>query len=84
MDGDEFLLLAVEVGGLLSGTGMNRGAGHATFLLFPIIYIKFHGGSWRMAVGLGVTVLAVLLGIFDTLIQIVWPEVVVEMLLGID
>ncbi len=45
-----------------------------SFLVFPILYARAYGASWRLAVGLGVGAVAILFGLFDTLIHIIWPE----------
>lgn len=47
---------------------------HIAFLLVPIAYARVYGGSWRLAVLLGIIAEGVLIGLFDTVIQVVWPD----------
>lgn len=49
--------------------------GFATaFLVFPLAYARTYGAGWKLAGLLSLIALAVLFGLFDTLIHIVWPE----------
>jgi len=57
---------------------------HAAFLLFPLLFILVYGKRWRLGLACGVAALAILLGVFDTLIHIVWPEPFLFTLLGIE
>jgi len=45
---------------------------HITFFIVPLAYARFHGGSWRLAIILGVMSELILIGLFDTLIRVVW------------
>jgi TctA family transporter len=47
---------------------------HITFLLVPLIYARFYGGSWRLALTLGVMSELILMALFDTLIRVIWPK----------
>ncbi|MFM1816970.1 MAG: hypothetical protein RLZ98_3665 [Pseudomonadota bacterium] len=47
---------------------------HITFLLVPFLYAKIYGGSWRTAITLGILSVAILYGLFDTVINVVWPD----------
>ena len=47
---------------------------HLSFLVAPIAYARVYGGSWRLAVLLGVMALAILFGLFDTVINVIWPK----------
>ena len=44
------------------------------FLLFPFAYSRYYGASWKLALLLPVLALAILIGLFDTVIHIIWPE----------
>ena len=47
---------------------------HITFLLVPLIYVRFYGGSWRLALTLGIMSEVILVALFDTIIRIIWPK----------
>ncbi|MFT5539642.1 MAG: putative tricarboxylic transport membrane protein [Alphaproteobacteria bacterium] len=47
---------------------------HISFFVIPIAYVRLYGGSWRMAMTLGFMALAILIGLFDTVISVVWPD----------
>ncbi len=47
---------------------------HASFFLFPVIYVRVHGGGWRLALFLGALADAGLVGIFDFMVRVVWPQ----------
>lgn len=47
---------------------------HDGFLLFPIVYVRAKGGSWRQALSCGTAALIFLLALFEGLIKVVWPE----------
>jgi hypothetical protein len=47
---------------------------HISFFVIPIAYVRLYGGSWRMAWTLGFMALAILIGLFDTVISVVWPD----------
>ena len=53
------------------------------FFAFPLAYARTYGASWRLALGLGIAGEAILIGLFDTIIHIVWPEPLLQRLLGI-
>jgi TctA family transporter len=57
---------------------------HATFALFPLLYVRAHGGSWRMAILLGTLALITLIVVFDSLVHVLWPEPAIATLLGLD
>ena len=40
----------------------------------PLIYARFYGGSWRLALTLGIMSEVILVLLFDTLIRIIWPK----------
>ena len=46
---------------------------HIAFFIVPIAYARVYGGSWRLALTLGGMALAILIGLFDTVISVVWP-----------
>jgi hypothetical protein len=52
------------------------------FFVFPLAYARAYGASWRLALGLGIAGEAILIGLFDTIIHIVWPEPLLQILLG--
>jgi len=45
---------------------------HVSFFITPIAYARIYGGSWRLALTLGVLAEAILIGLFDTIIHVVW------------
>ena len=47
---------------------------HISFLIMPMAYARFYGGSWRLAITLGVMALVILFGLFDSVIHVVWPK----------
>ena len=47
---------------------------HITFFLIPLIYVRFYGGSWRLALTLSVISESILIALFDTIIRIVWQK----------
>lgn len=47
---------------------------HDSFILFPALYVIVYGGSWRQAAACSVLAVAFLLGLFEFLIKVVWPE----------
>lgn len=47
---------------------------HASFAVFPVVYVLAKGGSWKQAIGCGVAAMAFLLVLFEFLIRIVWPD----------
>ena len=57
---------------------------HITFFVFPLLYSRRYGSSWRTALFLGVLAECLLIGLFDTLIHIVWPETYLNILTGIE
>ncbi len=46
---------------------------HVAFLVVPIAYARIYGAGWRTAITLGVLAEGVLIGLFDTIINVVWP-----------
>jgi len=46
---------------------------HVAFLVVPIAYARVYGAGWRTAITLGVLAEGVLIGLFDTIINVVWP-----------
>ena len=57
---------------------------HITFFVFPLLYSRRYGSSWRTALFLGALAECLLIGLFDTLIHIVWPETYLNILTGIE
>jgi TctA family transporter len=53
------------------------------FFTFPLAYARTYGASWRLALGLGIAGEAILIGLFDTIIHIVWPEPLLQQIIGI-
>jgi hypothetical protein len=47
---------------------------HISFLIVPVAYCRIYGGGWRLALTLGVIAEAILIGLFDTVISVVWPN----------
>ncbi len=47
---------------------------HITFFVVPLAYARFYGGSWLLAFVLGGISELVLIGLFDSLIRIVWEK----------
>jgi hypothetical protein len=47
---------------------------HITFFVVPLAYARTHGGSWRVALTLGILSELVLVGLFDSLIRVVWQQ----------
>jgi TctA family transporter len=46
----------------------------ASFVLFPLIYIRLKGGSWVLSLFCGGLSLVLLLAVLEFLIKVVWPE----------
>ena len=57
---------------------------HAAFIAFPLLYVRAHGGSWRMALLLSALAIAALIIIFDSLVHVLWPEPAILEWLGIE
>jgi hypothetical protein len=57
---------------------------HAAFVAFPLLYVRAHGGSWRMALLLSALAITTLIIIFDSLVHVLWPEPAILEWLGID
>ena len=53
------------------------------FFFFPLAYARTYGARWRLAIALGIIGEAILIGLFDTIIHIVWPEPLLQRLIGI-
>jgi TctA family transporter len=47
---------------------------HISFLIVPVAYCRVYGGGWRLALTLGVIAEAILIGLFDAVISVVWPN----------
>jgi len=73
---------ALWILGLVTGAWMF--GFHATFALFPLFYVRAHGGSWRMAALLGGLALVTLVIVFDSLVHVLWPDPAIATLLGLD
>jgi TctA family transporter len=46
----------------------------ASFMLFPVIYVRIKKGSWRVAAICGAISILFLLAVFEFLIKVVWPD----------
>jgi hypothetical protein len=57
---------------------------HAAFVAFPLLYVRAHGGTWRMAGLLSALAISVLVIVFDTLVHVLWPEPAILEWLGIE
>lgn len=57
---------------------------HAAFAAFPLLYVRAHGGSWRMALLLSALAITALIAIFDSLVHVLWPEPAILVWLGIE
>ncbi len=57
---------------------------HVAVFVFPIMFVKMFGGRWITGLILGCLSLAFLIGVFDTLVHILWPEPLIFPLLGLD
>jgi hypothetical protein len=51
-----------------------------SLFLFPLLYARAYGGSWKLAIGMAVSSIAILYMLFDMIIHIVWPEPLVQLL----
>jgi TctA family transporter len=56
---------------------------HITLALFPLLYIKLHGGSWRAALILAALSELFVIGVFDQLLLVFWPQPWLFEILGI-
>ncbi|MDH3239427.1 MAG: tripartite tricarboxylate transporter permease [Alphaproteobacteria bacterium] len=70
-------LLALAAGVYLVGF-------HITMGLFPFLYIRIYGGSWRAALFLTCIAEAFVVGVFDLLLAVLWPRPYLFELLGIE
>jgi putative tricarboxylic transport membrane protein len=70
-------LLALAAGVFLIGF-------HITMGLFPLLYIRAYGGSWRAGILLAVIAEAFVVGVFDLLLAVLWPTPYLFELLGIS
>jgi hypothetical protein len=70
--------IVLWIGGL--GFGIVVFGFTVTLLLFPLLYARTYGGGWALALGMGISAVAILIGIFDSLIHIIWPEPLVQQL----
>ena len=70
-------LLALAAGVYLVGF-------HITIGLFPFLYIRIYGGSWRAALFLTCIAEAFVVGVFDLLLAVLWPRPYLFELLGIE
>ncbi len=67
-----YLEAAAWIAGILAGVVLI--GFHISFLIMPLAYARFYGASWRLAITLGVMALAILFGLFDSVIHVVWPK----------
>ncbi|MFM2129314.1 MAG: hypothetical protein RL477_860, partial [Pseudomonadota bacterium] len=51
-----------------------------SLFLFPLLYARVYGGSWKLALGMAASSVAILYVLFDMIIHIVWPEPLVQQL----
>ena len=70
-------LLALAAGVFLIGF-------HITMGLFPLLYIRTYGGSWRAGILLAVIAEAFVIGVFDLLLAVLWPKPYLFELLGMN
>ncbi|MFT5538836.1 MAG: uncharacterized membrane protein YsdA (DUF1294 family), partial [Alphaproteobacteria bacterium] len=56
---------------------------HIVMAVFPMLYIRTYGGSWRIALYLGVLAEIFVIVIFDLLLEIFWPAPALFELLGL-
>ncbi|HSR55690.1 MAG TPA: hypothetical protein VLN73_05590, partial [Alphaproteobacteria bacterium] len=57
---------------------------HITMAMFPLLYVRVYGGSWRTAVLLSVIAEVFVIAVFDSLLAVLWPKPLIFELLGID
>ncbi len=69
---NRYLEAAAWIAGILAGVVLI--GFHISFFIVPIAYARFYGGSWRLSITLGVLALAILFGLFDSVIHVVWPK----------
>jgi TctA family transporter len=76
VEGSRIYIRYFEAAGWIAGTlaGIVLIGFHITFFIVPLAYARFHGGSWRVALTLGVLSELVLIGLFDSLIRVVWQK----------
>ena len=65
------LFLAIHVIGL-----------RAALPVFVLVYAKFYGASWRLALILTAMITAFILGVYDNIMHVYWPDSVLGDLLG--
>jgi hypothetical protein len=70
--------IVLWIGGL--GAGIVIFGFTVTLFLFPLLYARTYGGGWTLALGMAVSAVAILIGIFDSLIHIIWPEPLLQQL----
>ncbi|MBT3793595.1 MAG: tripartite tricarboxylate transporter permease [Rhodospirillales bacterium] len=68
--------LYLEAAGWIAGilAGIFLIGFHISFFLVPILYVRVYGGSWRLALILGLMAEGILIGLFDTVISVVWQK----------
>ena len=47
---------------------------HITFFAVPLAYARTYGAKWRVAILLALISVGVLVGLFDTIINVIWPK----------
>ncbi len=47
---------------------------HLTFVAIPFLYAKVYGAKWITSIFLSVLSVGILIGLFDTVINVVWPD----------
>jgi putative tricarboxylic transport membrane protein len=57
---------------------------HAAFVAFPLLYVRAHGGTWRLAAFLSALAIITLVIVFDSLVHVLWPEPAILEWLGIE
>ena len=68
--------LYLEAAGWIAGilAGIFLIGFHISFFLVPILYVRVYGGSWRLALILGLMAEGILIALFDTVISVVWQK----------
>lgn len=47
---------------------------HLTFLVFPALYARLHGGDWRHGLWASIGGTALIMGVFDFMYNAIWPK----------
>ena len=71
------LILASSLGVWLIGF-------HIAMALFPLLYVRTYGGTWRSGLILSTLALAFVIVIFDQLLEVFWPTPFLFDLFGLD